>query len=134
MKLCRFGNNKLGLVEGDEVLDVSEALATLPALHYPMPLGDLLIRHLPEVSAAAQSLAAGAARYPLAQVKLLSPVANPSKIIAAPINYQSHIDLDLVDSEIAHKHTISHISHAGLFLKATSSLVGPGEGFEIQFP
>jgi len=125
MKLCRFGNNKLGLVEGDEVLDVSEALATLPALHYPMPLGDLLIRHLPEVSAAAQSLA---------QVKLLSPVANPSKIIAAPINYQSHIDLDLVDSEIAHKHTISHISHAGLFLKATSSLVGPGEGFEIQFP
>ena len=59
---------------------------------------------------------------------------NPSKIIAAPINYQSHIDLDLVDSEIAHKHTISHISHAGLFLKATSSLVGPGEGFEIQFP
>ena len=125
MKLCRFGNNKLGLVEGDEVLDVSEALATLPALNYPMPLGDLLIRHLPEVSAAAQSLA---------QVKLLSPVANPSKIIAAPINYQSHIDLDLVDSEIAHKHTISHISHAGLFLKATSSLVGPGEGFEIQFP
>ena len=29
---------------------------------------------------------------PLASVKLLSPVANPGKIVCAPVNYQKHLD------------------------------------------
>ena len=32
MKLCRFDNNKLGIVEGDQVLDVTKALSVIPEL------------------------------------------------------------------------------------------------------
>jgi 2-keto-4-pentenoate hydratase/2-oxohepta-3-ene-1,7-dioic acid hydratase in catechol pathway len=39
---------------------------------------------------------------PLAGAKLKSPVANPSKIINAPINYAAHIDEAKKDQGIAH--------------------------------
>src|SRR6266850_6765350 len=36
MKLCRYDNNRLGIVEGDEVLDVSKALAVIPRPDWPI--------------------------------------------------------------------------------------------------
>jgi 2,4-diketo-3-deoxy-L-fuconate hydrolase len=78
-------------------------------------------------------LASSSEKVSIAATSLLPPLANPSKIIAAPINFQSHIDFDLLGSDIAHSHKISHITEAGLFLKATSSLAGAGNGFVIQF-
>ena len=53
MRLCRFDDNKLGVVLGDEVADVTEALDLLPAVRWPVPLGDLLIQHLDEIVAKA---------------------------------------------------------------------------------
>ena len=47
MKLCRFDDHRLGVVEGEEVVDVTEVLAQLPAQRYPLPRHDLLIAHLP---------------------------------------------------------------------------------------
>ena len=67
-------------------------------------------------------------------MKLLSPVANPGKIIAAPVNYQKHIDEVKTDVQLHQNnpaHTIT-IQKAGLFLKATSSLAGPGEGIALR--
>ena len=87
MKICRFNDNRLGLVEAGEVLDVTEALDVLPALRYPFPVSDQLITHLPELRARIETLTPNAKRLPLAQVRLLAPVANPGKIIAAPVNY-----------------------------------------------
>jgi 2-keto-4-pentenoate hydratase/2-oxohepta-3-ene-1,7-dioic acid hydratase in catechol pathway len=81
-----------------------------------------------------RSIAAGAPELPLAGLKLLSPVANPGKIIAAPVNYQKHLDEVKVDPQLHHNtqtHTIT-IQKAGLFLKANSSLVGPGEGIALR--
>ena len=63
MRLARFGDNRLGLVNeagGDTVLDVSPALDVLPALRYPVPPGDLLIANLDAVLARARELAPGA--------------------------------------------------------------------------
>ena len=37
MKICRYDNNRLGIVEGDEVLDVSKALAVIPQPGWPIP-------------------------------------------------------------------------------------------------
>jgi 2-keto-4-pentenoate hydratase/2-oxohepta-3-ene-1,7-dioic acid hydratase in catechol pathway len=71
---------------------------------------------------------------PLASVRLLSPVANPTKIIAAPVNYQKHLDEVKGDQQLHQNnqaHTIT-IQKAGLFLKASSSLVGPGEGIALR--
>lgn len=133
MKICRFDDNRLGLVEGGEVLDVSGALAVLPALRYPVPPGDLLIAHLDEVAARARALAAKAPRKPLASVRLLSPVANPPKIIGAPVNYLKHQAEATADRSISFGREVKTIDEYGLFLKASTSLVGPGEGVALRF-
>jgi 2-keto-4-pentenoate hydratase/2-oxohepta-3-ene-1,7-dioic acid hydratase in catechol pathway len=58
-------------------------------------------------------------------------VANPGKIMAAPVNYTKHLDEVLADKGIHHGNLISEIHKAGIFLKATSSVVGPGEGLHL---
>jgi 2-keto-4-pentenoate hydratase/2-oxohepta-3-ene-1,7-dioic acid hydratase in catechol pathway len=134
MKICRFDDNRLGLVEGLAIRDVTAALDCLPVVRYPAPLGDLLISNLDRVLARARGIAGGSPLIPIENVKLLSPVANPTKIIAAPVNYQKHLDEVRGDAQI-HQNTQSHtitIHKAGLFLKANSSLVGPGEGIALR--
>ena len=41
MKICRFDNDRLGVVEGDRVLDVTGALDVLPKVSWPLPAGTL---------------------------------------------------------------------------------------------
>jgi 2-keto-4-pentenoate hydratase/2-oxohepta-3-ene-1,7-dioic acid hydratase in catechol pathway len=133
MKICRFDDDRLGLVEGSEVLDVSEALAAIPPRKWPYRHGDALITHLPAVLERAKALAAGAARRSLSAVRLRAPVANPSKIVNAPINYQAHIDEAKCDQGIAHGREIKTIADWGLFLKSPSSLAGAGDGIKLRF-
>lgn len=134
MKLCRFGQDRVGLVTGEEVCDVTGALKALPALRYPFPPGDQMIAELERLTPAMLEEAQRGERHKLSDVTLLSPVANPGKLIAAPINYQSHIDQDVAGSDIAYSHEVTSITRAGLFLKANSSLVGAGQGVCIAFP
>lgn len=136
MRLCRFDDNRLGLVEGDAVRDVTGALEVLPEVRYPLPAHDPLIANLSQVLARARSIAAGAPLLPIAGRRLLSPVANPGKLVAAPVNYQTHLDEVRADKALHHNtaaHTVT-IQTAGLFLKANSSLVGAGEGVVIRKP
>ncbi|MFD0669148.1 fumarylacetoacetate hydrolase family protein [Ramlibacter sp. MAHUQ-53] len=136
MQLCRFDDDRLGLVQGEEVLDVTEALQVLPACRYPLPRHDLLVANLEAVCARVRQLAAqpGAVRRPLAGVKLLSPVANPGKVVAAPVNYMKHLQEARDDSGIHHQNQIGEIQRVGLFLKATSSVVGASAGVAIARP
>lgn len=138
MKICRFndnhlGDNRLGVLSGDEILDVTQALDAVPTATYPYPSGDMLIAHLDAVIQRIMDLAPGAARRKLDTVKLLSPVANPNKIIGAPVNYQKHIDEARADAAINFGSDVKSIDHYGVFLKASSSLVGPGEGVALRF-
>jgi 2-keto-4-pentenoate hydratase/2-oxohepta-3-ene-1,7-dioic acid hydratase in catechol pathway len=144
MRLCRFAENRLGLVEHDGdgeasrvvVRDVTAALDVLPAFRYPLPRHDLLVANLADVTTRVRAIADGAPLVQIASDALLSPVANPGKLIAAPVNYQKH--LEEVRNDVAlHNNNPGHtvtIQSAGLFLKATSSLVGPGEGVVIRKP
>ena len=139
MRLCRFdldqpGENRLGIVEDDSVFDVTAALEAIPAQRWPLPQGDLLIRHLDAVRARAESLRATAPRLALADVRLLSPVANPSKIPAAPVNYRAHEAEAAADPATFHGQQVARIQEVGLFLKASSSLVGASEGVPIDHP
>jgi 2-keto-4-pentenoate hydratase/2-oxohepta-3-ene-1,7-dioic acid hydratase in catechol pathway len=136
MKICRFDRDRLGIVEGDEVLDVTKALDAIPAQRWPLVRGDPFILNFKKVVAAAKKLAPGAKRKKLARVKLLSPVANPGKIIAAPINYNDHIAESIKDPGIAHGRTNIQkgIGDWGLFLKAGSSLIGFGEEIRLRWP
>jgi 2-keto-4-pentenoate hydratase/2-oxohepta-3-ene-1,7-dioic acid hydratase in catechol pathway len=136
MKICRYDDDRLGIVQGDEVLDVTKALEAIPEQRWPLAQGDPFILHFKKVLAAAKKLAPKAKQKPLAKVKLLSPVANPGKIIAAPINYNDHIAESIKDPGIAHGRTNIQkgIGDWGLFLKAGSSLIGFGEEIRLRWP
>jgi 2-keto-4-pentenoate hydratase/2-oxohepta-3-ene-1,7-dioic acid hydratase in catechol pathway len=137
MRFCRFGDGRLGLVEGTTVRDVTSALEILPCCYtYPLPTHDILIANLDQVAERAQALAPTAPALPLDTLKLLSPVANPGKIVAAPVNYKKHAQ-EVKDNVALHNNNpalMQSIQTIGLFLKATSSLVGAGEGICLRKP
>ena len=127
MRICRFNNNCLGLVRGSNVIDVTPALGLLPSYRWPLPYGDPLIANLEKVGRHAVEIADSCPSLRLADVKLLSPVANASKIIAAPVNYMKHVDEARADKGINFGADIKTIDHYGLFLKSTTSVIGAGE-------
>jgi 2,4-didehydro-3-deoxy-L-rhamnonate hydrolase len=132
MRLCRFGDDRLGLVRGDEVFDVTAALEALPAHRYPLPRFDPLIAHLADLTAGMEQAAQRGKPIPLAGVELLSPIANPGKIVAAPVNYKKHLEEARADAAIHHQKQVEEIQKIGLFLKAPSSVVGPSEGIAVR--
>jgi 2,4-didehydro-3-deoxy-L-rhamnonate hydrolase len=139
MRLCRFNDNKLGLVEGDTISDVTAALYVVPEVRWPFPPGDALITHLDAVRKRITEIAATSPRRQLASVRLLSPVANPGKIMAAPANYRLHVEQDTKDPAVdagVHRAQLIDMEapteKLGLFLKANSSLVGPSEGVTVD--
>jgi 2-keto-4-pentenoate hydratase/2-oxohepta-3-ene-1,7-dioic acid hydratase in catechol pathway len=133
MRLCRFHPNGFGLVEGSNVRDITAALpGVLPLAAYPFPRHDALIAGLDRVLASVKKLEKSSLEYVPSSLKLLSPVANPGKIIGAPVNYQKHLDEVRADAEIHAGNAIAAIHRVGLFLKATSALVGPSEGIALR--
>lgn len=132
MRLCRFGNGRLGIVDGATVRDVTAALDVLPTYRHPLPAFDVLIANLDKVMERIRAVAASSPSLPLAGVTLLSPVANPGKIVCAPLNYQKHFEEVREDAQLHHDSLVAPIHKTGLFLKATSSLVGPGEGIALR--
>jgi 2-keto-4-pentenoate hydratase/2-oxohepta-3-ene-1,7-dioic acid hydratase in catechol pathway len=134
MRLCRFNNDRLGLVRGDEVFDVTAALEALPAHRYPLPRYDPLIAHLADLTAGIAQAAQRATPIAVASVALLSPIANPGKVVAAPVNYKKHLEEARTDAAIHHQKQVEEIQKIGLFLKASSSVVGPSEGIAVRHP
>jgi 2-keto-4-pentenoate hydratase/2-oxohepta-3-ene-1,7-dioic acid hydratase in catechol pathway len=132
MQLCRFDDDRLGLVEGEAVRDVTSALDILPRHAYPLPRFDPLIANLSAIRERIASVSARAPSRPLSGIKLLSPVANPGKILAAPVNYKKHLEESRADPGIHHQKQVEEIQKMGLFLKATSSIAGPGEGVALR--
>lgn len=61
---------------------------------------------------------------PLDDVRLLAPVTDPTKIVAAPVNYRDH------QSEM---NVASHISALGFFLKSPSSILDPGGTVRLPY-
>ena len=133
MKICRFDGDRLGVVQDGEVFDVTRVLDLLPVQRYPLPRHDLFIEALPGLLAPLRQAMEGARRYALADVRFASPVANPGKVIGAPINYQAHIDESKSNQAIGHGRTITTIGDWGLFLKAGSALIGCDQDIALRF-
>jgi 2,4-didehydro-3-deoxy-L-rhamnonate hydrolase len=138
MKLCRYDDDRLGVVRGDLVHDVTEAQTEIRrSASYAMK-GDAVVAALPQWRERLERMADKAAGKPISSVKLLAPVARPTKLSCAPTNYQAHIAEMAAASAQAGSQVVraqsSNIGEAGMFLKANSALVGPSEGIPIRFP
>lgn len=134
MRLCCFNEARLGLVTDDKIVDVTSAIDFLPQHHYPFPNQDLFIANLDALKAKIELVAQKARSFNLDDVAFLPPVANPGKLIAAPVNYKKHLEEAQNQPELHRGNKIEEIQRVGLFLKATSSLIGPGARVKIRFP
>ena len=131
MKLCRFDEDRLGVVIGDKVHDVSDIQSEIrAAARYDMQ-GDAVIAALPVWRTRIEAAAGKAPGRPVAHAKLLAPVARPSKAMGAPANYKKHVEEMRSRADIrkaAQPRPTRGIDTAGIFLKANSSIVGPLRG------
>lgn len=117
MRWVRFDEDRLGLVDGDDVIDMS-------ALAGPAGRAGRLHAALASGALEAADPAAAGARRPLSSVRLLAPLGQPGKIVAAPVNYLAHK---------AEMNETRSIAEYGVFLKAPSSIVGPGETVQLPY-
>lgn len=125
MRLCRFDDDRLGLVEGEFLRDVTAVLADLPARTWSRPPGDPVMARLDELRPRIAALAGTAPRLSLADVALAAPVATPSKIIGAPVNFRDHLEEARFDRALHQDRAVHPIDEIGCFLKANSALAGP---------
>lgn len=134
MKICWYDQQQLGVVVDGRVHAVSAALQALPPVRYPAAPGDHLIAHLDALRNAITALLPGAPSRPLSEVRFLSPVANPGKIIGVPVNYADHVAEAEADRATFTDRYKGSVIEQGFFLKAASSLVGPAAGVALRFP
>lgn len=134
MRFCRFNDHRLGVVRDNLVHDVTAVLDGLPALRWPTPPGDHFFNHFDALRPQMQALADATPGVPVSSVRLLSPVGNPGKIIAAPVNYQLHLDESRADTAINFGTQVKTIADYGVFLKATSSMIGASQAVVADWP
>ncbi|MFN8490637.1 MAG: fumarylacetoacetate hydrolase family protein [Caldilineaceae bacterium] len=120
MKLVTFkprgGRVHLGAIVGDQVVNLAEASGgKLPDdMRSFLELGDEGIKQARKVATKKAAAEHGA---PLASVKLMAPISNPSKVIAIGLNYMDHI-----------RETNSKTPKLPvMFTKWSSSIIGPGD-------
>src|SRR6266567_2196637 len=130
MKICRFNGNRLGVVSNDTIRDITDRFDR--SLSWPLPQGDAIARQLAVANLSELDLS-DVPSIALGDVRLESPIANPGKIIGAPINYKAHIDEANADHEINQGKTYTSLDEYGLFLKAGSSLIGPSQTIHPRF-
>ena len=127
MRICRYtessnGPIRLGIVKNDQVHDVTDVIDMLPTVRWPIPPGDLFIKHLNELRPLMLELASQAQPIPLGKVNLKAPVANPGKFICGAGNHQ-------VVLQAGH-----HPRNLGLLFKMTNASAGPSDGITLRWP
>lgn len=134
MRICRYDDNRLGVVIDGFIHDVTPVLDDLPPLKWPIPRGDHFFNNFDRLRPRMEALAKTVPGRPVSEVKLLSPVANPGKIVAAPVNYKLHLDESRADTQINFGTQVKTIDDYGVFLKAPSSMIGAGDAVIADWP
>ena len=122
MRIASFDNHRVGLVEGEQIYDVTPALpAALDAL--PQQRINWLIANWAQMKPKLQAARAGASGLPRGSLRLLAANPAPPHVFAAPANYRSHI------GELGSRSVTKGGRSAreqGFFLKAPGSVIGDG--------
>ncbi|MGH3328763.1 MAG: fumarylacetoacetate hydrolase family protein [Streptomycetales bacterium] len=121
MLLATFDDDRVGLVAGQRIADVTDEVRAVTGGTNGAMRG--LIRDWPQVRPRLEG-PEHRASLPLSAVRLGPPVPDPTKIVAAPVNYLDHM------SEMSEEH---HITSLGVFLKAPSALVGPDGPIQLPY-
>jgi 2-keto-4-pentenoate hydratase/2-oxohepta-3-ene-1,7-dioic acid hydratase in catechol pathway len=121
MKLVGFGEDQVGVLAGEQVVELTD-LVDVPGGSWPPTAMLRLIRDYDRLAATIAARAAAGDGIPLTEVRLSAPVRWPSKLIAFPANYQRHIE---------EMRSVNRADHNGYFLKATSSIVGPNDAIVL---
>jgi 2-keto-4-pentenoate hydratase/2-oxohepta-3-ene-1,7-dioic acid hydratase in catechol pathway len=135
VKLALFDDNRLGVVSADDgtIVDVTDAL---PWPHDPDPLTAgwwrALCRDFGGLAPALAEAARAGDPRPVEEAVLRAPVLGPSKVLAAASNYGEHV----AEMHGVQERTLGRVEawmmEFDVFLKAPSSIVGPGT--EIVLP
>jgi 2-keto-4-pentenoate hydratase/2-oxohepta-3-ene-1,7-dioic acid hydratase in catechol pathway len=113
MKICYFDDWRLGIVKGDGVVDVTDAVKDIPHTG-PHDLISGLIDRWDTYKAKVEAAASKGTAKPLAQVKLRPPLPRPVNIVCMAVNYME-------DGTLKEKPPIN------AFMKSPTSVIGPGE-------
>ena len=133
MRIARFNGERIGLVRGDDIFDITDLAAQAGVAPPVRPMGDPLVMALPEIARRVASLdVSSLARIKAADATLECPVRFPTKLVGAGSNYSRHRAEMTVGKPTSHKGY--DLYSDGVFLKANSSLAGPIDGISVQFP
>ena len=130
MRICRYNDDKLGLVKGDQLIDVTIALENV-SKSGPELQGDAMIANIDAIRVTIEEYRKIGYVQGVDNVVLKSPVANSSKIISATAKYRDYVAESQDDAELKCGHEINTINENGLFLRENPTLVGPGEGIAL---
>lgn len=120
MKLLRFDDDRIGIADGEKVVDVTSFCG--PPDEWP-PVGiNRLIRDFAQLRAEFRSLLDAPSELKLGDLVLRTPIPWPNKLIAYPVNYHDHA-VEMSSRGLA--------NIQGFFLKANSSLSGASEPIEL---
>jgi len=123
MRFVRFDETRLGLLTDGGIVDLTDRLG----IDARDPLAEYIRGEYD-----ASEYADADPDYTRDEVELGSPIRRPGKVIAAPLNYENHIEEAIADKDITTDDWFS-IKDKGYFLKAPSSVVGPDHGVELPF-
>jgi 2-keto-4-pentenoate hydratase/2-oxohepta-3-ene-1,7-dioic acid hydratase in catechol pathway len=113
MKLLFFDDFKLGVLNGDTVVDVSDAVRDIPQIG-PQDVIRGVIERFAAYGGPLSELAARGRGVPLGQVRIRQPLPKPSTIVCMAVNYME-------DGTRAEPAPIN------AFLKSPSAIIGHGD-------
>lgn len=121
MRIARFGAGRVGIVDGEHLVDVTDAAGIDPD-EWPRVGPNRLIADWARVRPRVEAALTSGERTPLDSADLLTPVPAPSKVIAYPVNYHDHGR----EMQAGYRADVQ-----GFFLKPPSSVSGPRDAVEL---
>ncbi len=128
MKICRYNTGEAGLIEGDSIYPLGDALAATGVVRAGASMAEI-VDALANQPGAAAGLAAARTGKPLAlaSAKLRAPIINPPAIWAAAANYRAHqAEMKVRVGAYDRTQLSADDLMAEVFLKPASSIIGPG--------
>src|SRR5205823_4296032 len=117
MKLLFFDDFRLGVSDGNSVVDVMDVVKDIPHLD-PQQLLVGVIQRFPQLHNRLQQAAASGQKRPLEEVRIRPPVPHPANIVCMAVNYMEH-------------GTRTEPAPINAFMKSPSALIGSGDSMVL---